>query len=179
MTDDVPERAVRAFTTHDAFEEREGHFAVTTTRFDASVTAENTDEPGFRYRVRVTVPTLSTAVAGSVAEVVEEGWLDTFRLRLEDAAMAVPGDATITTPETRTDGEHVVIETIFRERNAERASRTAKALVDYVEGTYAEGIVPGYEYRPPVSDLLAAASHSDDPDPDPDSDVGTGGPMPM
>jgi len=33
-------------------------------------------------------------------------------------------------------------------------------------------VIPGYEYGPPVSDLLASARHDD-------SDTDTSGPMPM
>lgn len=178
MSEAVPERAIQAFSDHEAFCEHgdlaaeSPTFLVTTTRFDARVVAEAIGRPTLRYRVVVEVPTLSAAVEDRVADVVEEGWFDTFRLRLEDAAMAVPGSVEIAAPEARTGGETVVVETTFREGNPDRAVRTAKALVDYVEGTYAEGVVPGYEYRPPVSDLLASARQDD-------SDTGAGGPMPM
>ncbi|MEF8975818.1 MAG: DUF5813 family protein, partial [Halapricum sp.] len=30
-------------------------------------------------------------------------------------------------------------------------------FVEYVEGTYVEGAVPGYDYEPPVADLLNQA----------------------
>lgn len=183
MTDEPSERVRHAFGGHDAFDERDATesggpgFVVTTTRFDAWVVVEdgehpgNADRSGRRYRVTVEVPTLSAAVEERVADVVEDGWFDTFRLRLEDAAMAVPGTVEIDGPETRIEGERVVVEATF-EDDADRAPRTAKALVDYVEGTYAEGVIPGYEYRPPISDLLASARHDD-------SSTDAGGPMPM
>jgi hypothetical protein len=190
MTEGVPEQAARAFADHSAFEESEeskesekggADFTVGTTGFDAGVRIEDADEPALRYRVLVELPTLSAAVEGAVADVVEEGWFDTFSLRLDDAAMAVPGNAEIPEPDTRVEGDTVVVETTVREGSADRAPRTAKAIVDYVEGTYVEGVVPGYEYRPPVSDLLASARHdaADGPDSESDSDVNAGGPMPM
>jgi len=178
MSEAVPERVIQAFGDHEAFRERgdpaagSPAFVVTTTRFDARVVAEAIDRPTLRYRIIVEVPTLSAAVEDRVADVVEEGWFDTFRLRLEDAAMALPGNTEITGPETSIEGETVVVETTFRDENPDRAAWTAKALADYVEGTYAEGVIPGYEYGPPVSDLLASARHDD-------SDTDTSGPMPM
>ena len=30
-------------------------------------------------------------------------------------------------------------------------------MIDFVEGTYVQGVIPGYEYTEPVSDLLSAA----------------------
>ena len=159
MTEATPEQAARAFAEHEAFEEHDERFVTTTTPFDAGVLVGETNDSALRYRVLVEVPTLSAAVEESVADVVTEGWLDTFRLRLEDVSMAVPGDATITEPEARVEEDAVVVETTFHEGDADRAPRTAKAIVDYVEGTYVEGVVPGYEYRPPVSDMLASARH--------------------
>ncbi|HET7324617.1 MAG TPA: DUF5813 family protein, partial [Halococcus sp.] len=53
--------------------------------------------------------------------------------------------------------ETVVIECAFIHDNPTRAAEAAKALIEYVEGTYVEGIVPGYSYLPPVADLLSRA----------------------
>ena len=178
MSEEALEQVIQSLGDHEAFRERsdpgaeDPTFVVTTTRFDARVVAEGVDRSTLRYRVIVTAPTLSAAVEERVADVVEEGWFDTFRLRLEDAAMALPSNTEIAGPDTRTDGQTVIVETTFREGDPDRAARAAKALVDYVEGTYAEGVIPGYEYGPPVSDLLASARHDD-------SDTGASGPMPM
>jgi hypothetical protein len=178
MTEDVPNGVLQTVRDHEAFAERDAaeagspEFVVTTTRFDARVVVEAPDRLAPRYRVVVEVPALSAAVEGGVADVVEEGWFDTLSLRLEDAAVAVPGTTEIAGPATEITGETVVVEATFRDDDADRAARTAKALVDYVEGTYAEGVIPGYEYGPPVSDLLASARHDD-------SEAGAGGPMPM
>ncbi|MFW6045666.1 MAG: DUF5813 family protein, partial [Natronomonas sp.] len=43
------------------------------------------------------------------------------------------------------------------EANADRAPEIAKAIGEFAEGTYVQGIVPGYVYQPPVSDLLSRA----------------------
>jgi len=42
--------------------------------------------------------------------------------------------------------------------SADRAADVAKAFVEYVEGTYVEGIVPGYSYEGKVADLVSDAS---------------------
>jgi hypothetical protein len=184
MTEASYERAREAFVDHEAFAEREENeeraggneegkeFLVRTTDFDATVQAEEIGDPegsedaddapdgALRYRVHYGVPTLSAAVDGPVEAVVEEGWFDTFSLRLEDAAMAVPGTVDIEGPETSIEGESVHVEAAFETNSPDRATSVAKALVDYVEGTYVEGVIPGYEYRPPVSDLLANARQS-------------------
>ncbi|PSP74030.1 hypothetical protein BRC86_07190 [Halobacteriales archaeon QS_3_64_16] len=200
MTDTVPERVARAFSEHEAFEdgerseERRGEldeFLVRTTDFDATVRIEDgegghdtergegSDDAALRYCVLCRVPTLSAAVEGPVAEVVEEGWFDTFSLRLEDAAMAVPGTTEIAGPEASVEGETILVEADFEAESADRATDIAKALVDYVEGTYVEGVIPGYEYRPPVSGLLANARQGGGDTGGDDSGTNAGGPMPM
>ena len=61
MTDDLPERAVRAFQRHDAFERDGDEFRVTTTTFDGRVTAAETDDRAPSYSLTVRAPTLSAA----------------------------------------------------------------------------------------------------------------------
>ena len=200
MTDAIPERVAGTFTEHEAFnqgegsEEREGgieEFLVRTTDFDATVriengeegedteTGESPDDAALHYRVLCRVPTLSAAVEGPVAEVVEDGWSDTFSLRLEDAAMAVPGTTEIAGPEASVEGETILVEADFEAESADRATDIAKALVDYIEGTYVEGVIPGYEYRPPVSDLLASARQGGGDREGEESGTNADGPMPM
>ena len=58
----------------------------------------------------------------------------------------------------------------FEWGNADRVPDMSKAIAEYAEGTYMEGIVPGYDYQPPVSELLARARGSDG---------GARGPMPL
>ena len=153
---DVPDRFVRAFEAHDAFERAGSEaFGLTTTRLDARVTAAETDDWELRYTLTVRAPMLSTAVVGeAVGPAVEDGWFDTYELRLEDATGAV-----------RHGFE-------FEWGNADRAPDIAKAIAEYAEGTYVEGVVPGYEYGPPVSDLLSSARQSDEGE-------GSSGPMPL
>ncbi len=173
MTDDLPERAVRVFERHDAFERDGTWFEVTTTTFDSRVTATDSDgdEWALSYVLEVRAPMLSSATEDPVGPAVEAGWFETYELRLEDAAMALRWDLDF-------DGQRVIEEAgdavaifEFELGNADRAPETTKAIAEYVEGTYMEGIVPGYEYRPPVSSLLSRARQS--------GSDGERGPMPL
>jgi hypothetical protein len=54
---ETPDRFVRAFEAHEAFERADdGGFGLTTTRFGARVTATETDEWALRYTVTVRAP---------------------------------------------------------------------------------------------------------------------------
>ncbi len=171
MTDELPERAVRAFEGHDAFEWDGEWFAVTTTAFDARSTAAETDGWALSYTVEVRAPMLSTAVEGSVGPPVEDGWFETYELRLEDAAMSLRDPITFDRHRVVKEAGDAVAVFEFEFENAGRAPEVVKAIAEFVEGTYMEGIVPGYEYGPPVSTLLSRARHSDS--------EGDRGPMPL
>jgi len=171
MTDDLPDRAVRAFEAHDAFERADGWFDLTTTAFEARVTAGATDERALRYTLEVRAPTLEAATADEVGESVAAGWFDTYERRLADAPMAVRHDVELAERRVFEEAGDAVAVFGFEWGNADQAPDIAKSLSEYVEGTYVEGIVPGYEYEPPVSDLLSAARQSGGDD--------AGGPMPL
>jgi len=167
MTEALLKSATRALAGHGAFEEREGEYAVTTTPFDATVRV--TAAGGIlSYRVLVTVPTLDAAVEGeAVAPVVQEGWFEAFERRLEH-----PGGATRVDPERPVvsldlDACEVRVEIGFQTSRPARGAEDAKALADFVEGTYLQGVVPGYEYREPVAGLIQQAE---------DRSKGAGGP---
>ena len=171
MTDDLPERAVRAFQRHDAFERDGDEFRVTTTTFDGRVTAAETDGRAPSHSLTVRALTLSAATEEEVGDAVEAGWFDTYERRLEDAPMAVRFDVDLEAlGVTEEDGEAVAVFE-FRWHNADQAPDIAKAMAEYVEGTYMEGVVPGYRYRPPVSGMLSRARQSDA--------EGDRGPMPL
>lgn len=172
MTETLPERAVRAFETHDAYERDGEWFAVTTTAFDARVTAEETEGWALLYTLEVRAPTLESATADEVGPTVAEGWFDTYDRRLEDAPMAVRHDVELAEQRVFGEAGDAVAVFGFEWGNADQAPDIAKAIAEYVEGTYMEGIVPGYEYVPPVSDMLSDARQSG-------GDDGGGGPMPL
>jgi hypothetical protein len=172
MTDDLPDLAVRAFTAHDAYERAAEWFELPTTAFDARVTADPTDERALRYTLEVRAPTLVSATVDEVGESVAAGWLETYDRRLADASMAVRHDVELTERRVFVEAGDVVAVFEFEWGNADQAPAIAKALSEYVEGTYVEGIVPGYEYEPPVSNLLSAARRAG-------GDDAGGGPMPL
>lgn len=171
---DVPDRFVRAFEAHEAFERAGSEsFHLTTTRLGARVTATETADWALRYTVTVRAPMLSRAVVGeTVGPAVEDGWFDTYRLRLEDAAGAVRHDVDLVEYRVEERDGEAVAAFEFEWGNADQAPAIAKAVAEYAEGTYVEGVVPGYEYGPPVSDLLSSARHDDDGE-------GSSGPMPL
>ena len=172
MSDTLPDRAVHAFEAHDAFERDSDGFAVTTTTFDGRVTAEPIDDPAIYYTLAVRAPTLQAATADEVGEALVEGWFDTYELRLEDAPKAVRGDLELDEQRVVAEGDEAVAVFGFEQESADRAPDVVKAVAEYVEGTYMEGIVPGYEYVPPVSEMLSRARQSG-------GDGGGGGPMPL
>jgi hypothetical protein len=153
---ELPERVERAFAGHEAFSDAEGAtFAVTTTPFEA-VVAVRVDEDAVRADVTVWVPTLSAAADEHVAEVVEDGWLETFERRMEDAEQPLSRGQSVD-PEVRVEGEEVVVEATVESGAPTPVAEDARSLVEYVEGTYMEGVVPGYEYGEPVASMRERA----------------------
>lgn len=171
MTDEIPDRAVRAFEAHDAFERDGEWFEVMTTKFEGRVTATETDEWALVYTVEVRAPMLSAATSGPVGSAVEDGWFETYELRLEDATMAVREDLEFDEQRVVEEAGDAVAVFEFEWGNADRVPDMVKAITEYTEGTYMEGIVPGYDYQPPVSELLSRARRSDS--------TGESGPMPL
>lgn len=149
---ELPDRVERAFATHEAYEAADGAtFAVTTTPFEAVVAVRVGDDE-VTAEVSVWVPTLSAAVEEHVADVVEEGWLETFERRMADTEQALsPGQSV--DPTVRVEGEEVVVEATVEAGAPTPAADDARSLVEYVEGTYMEGVIPGYEYGEPVAGL--------------------------
>jgi hypothetical protein len=161
MTEETPTAVREAATDRDAFEETSEGYAVTTTRFDARATATpGSAEWATAFTVTVEVPTLTAAVDGEVGDAVVEGWLETFERRLAEAPKStrasVDPDLSVAV-----DRDAVTVTYEFELGSERQGLDVAKAFVEYVEGTYVEGVVPGYDYRPPVSDLLSGASQGD------------------
>jgi len=157
MTDDVS-AARDALASHGAFEDRDDGFACTTTPFDVTVTVDPAGEGrAGTFRVVERLPTLDAAVEDEhVGDAVGNGWYETLALRLEDAYDVVQSSDTEPVDVVR-DGDGVRVELGVTAWDADRGAADAKALVDFVEGTYVQGIVPGYDYGEPVAQLRGRA----------------------
>jgi hypothetical protein len=157
---EVPDRVRRAFRDHASFERvDENTYESVTTPFEGVVGVEPTEGGRIRYDVTVRVPMLGEVTEDEVADVVEEGWYETFELRVVDVAGVTRGEHEIE-PEVREENRQAVVEMCFEDINERRAVDDAGALVDYVEGTFVQGIIPGYRYTEPVSSILNRAYQS-------------------
>jgi hypothetical protein len=108
------------------------------------------------YRVRFEAPTLAAVAADEVAPVVDDGWFDTFRRRVADVGAVTRADHDLAPSVTRA-GETVSVTVAYDDLDPTRAADDAAAFVDFLEGTYLQGVVPGYEYDDPVASLLHEA----------------------
>lgn len=154
--DELPGRVRRAFGDHGSFERDGDGWVSTTTAFDGRVRAEPADEGRIRFTVTVRVPTLSAVTADEVADVVADGWADTFERRAVDVGGVTRKDRDFD-PTVEREGDEITVTYALADINERRGVDDAGALIDFVEGTYVQGVIPGYEYTAPVSDLLSAA----------------------
>lgn len=179
MTTDA---AVRAFERHGTYTEADGatdgEYAVETTAFDSHVAvAADADPPVYTLTVRT--PTLDSAVEEEVGPNLLDGWFETLQRRVKDAPGAVREDIDLAADVQSADGQAIVTLRFPFDR-PERAPDVVKAMTEYVEGTYVEGVVPGFTYRPPVSGLLASATHSEGTEQNGNRDGDRGrGPLPL
>ena len=153
----LPDRVERAFADHGSFEiVEEGVFESTTIPFEGVVRVRGIEPTTVEVTVRV--PMLSeTVVEGEeVAPVVEKDWFETFERRMEDAHMPMSRDRDVD-PTVEEETGQLVVEATLTDPDPSRVADDARALVEYVEGTYVEGVVPGYEYDDPVDGLLDQA----------------------
>ena len=128
------------FETHRGFERDGEEYVAVGATFEATAT------PGDPVRVRVTVPTLDAAVVGeTVADVVEDDWFRTFEARLDGLDGVTRG--TTGDPVSRRAGRSIVVEVTVE---GDAPADDALALVNFVEGTWFQGVIPGYDYREDV-----------------------------
>ncbi len=159
---ELPGRVRRAFADHGSFEPvADDVWTSETTAFDGEVAVQPDDDGRIRFDVRVRVPTLSATTAGDVADVVEEGWYETFELRVVDVGGVTRGDHGFD-PNVDRDGDEVVVEFSVTDVNERRGVDDAGALINFVEGTYVQGVIPGYDYTDPVAGILSAARQQGD-----------------
>lgn len=161
MSDELPASARDALAVHDAVVETDGAFRITTTAFEATVTASQAGD-AIDWTVTSTVPSLEAATSDHVGEAVGDGWFETLTRRLADAPSATRADVELADLTVERRGLDVVAAFSFEWDDTARAVEIAKTLVEYVEGTYVASVVPGYSYEPPVSDLLSRADTGGD-----------------
>ncbi|QGN08128.1 hypothetical protein Hrd1104_13030 [Halorhabdus sp. CBA1104] len=181
MTADLPTAVADAMAAHDAFEAGNDRYRVTTTAFDGTVTATETDGVGYEFTVTVRAPMLGAAIEDEVVgPAVEEGWFDTYERRLEDAPKATRAQVELDSYDLREQGREAIATFRFTFGDAARGVEIAKTIVEYVEGTYVEGVVPGYEYGSPVADLLQRATTTgSEPEAESDDSGGRRGGTPL
>lgn len=154
---EIPGRVRQAFRDHGSFEAvSEQRFASLTTAFDAHVDVDASDDGAIAFEVTVRVPTLDAVTEESVASVVEDGWFETFQLRVEDVGRVTRGNHDLT-PVVERDADAAVVTVSFSDLDPRRGVDDANAFVQFVEGTYVQGIIPGYTYTEPVDQLLSRA----------------------
>lgn len=153
---ELPGRVRRAFADHTAFEQvDETTFVSATTTFDGIVEADEVDGQ-IRFTVEVRIPLLNSVTEDEVAAVVEDGWYETFELRVEDIGGVFRTERDLEPTVTR-QAETLTVETSFQDINERRGVDDAGAVIDYVEGTFVQGIIPGYEYTEPVASIIDRA----------------------
>jgi len=128
-------------------------FAPTTNDWDATVTVRD----GV-VDVVVVVPTLDAATNDEVADVVEDGWYDTFERRVEGADSVTLADDVDVESVSR-EGGGITVELRMKPRSG-KAADDALALVNYVEGTWFQGVVPGYDYVEQVQQMREQAAQN-------------------
>ncbi len=156
---DLPAPVDRELGVHDDFTPTDDGYDLTTTVFETTVTADEADgKRDGEFTVTVVLPTLDAAVDGeSVASVVEDGWFETLERRLEDV-FGVAHTSTHGDPIADRDGEKITVTLEYVAWNAAEGVADAKALIEFVEGTYAQGIIPGYDYRGEAATLIDNAA---------------------
>jgi len=155
----TPDAVAEAFRDNEAFTVEDGRFVTETTVCEATVTVAPTagDRAG-AFTVTVTVPTIDAAAADEVGSAVASGWYETFALRLEDA-FDVATTSDHEPPSVERGGGVVTATFEYRAWRAGDGVADAKVLVDYVEGTYAQGVIPGYDYEGAVASLVERATN--------------------
>lgn len=137
----------RALAAHSRFERAEDGFVPTGTTFDARVTVD-----GDLVRVAATVPTLDEAVDGeAVAPVVEDGWFETFERRVRNVDGVTRAETAVVSRVERAESTVSVV--IDLRTTPETVGEDVVAAVSFVEGTWMEGIIPGYDYVDRVQQL--------------------------
>jgi hypothetical protein len=150
------------FEAHGRFERTSGSggggdetvFAPTANDWDATAAVSSDGT----VTAEVVVPTLDAATNDAVADVVEDGWYDTFERRVRDVDSVTHADDVDVTAVSRAGGD-ITVELTVVPRSGKAADDTL-ALVNYVEGTWFQGVVPGYDYVEKVQAMREQAAQN-------------------
>lgn len=155
----LSEPARQALLDHSAFDQTdEARFVSTTTTFDASVVATATDDRTV-FTVSMAVPLLDAVTEDEVADVVEDGWYETFELRTQDIGGIFRTERDLS-PTVSRHAETIAVEVTLTDHNPRRGVDDAAAVIDFIEGTYVQGIIPGYTYTDPVDSIMQDARNA-------------------
>ncbi|MFB6224393.1 MAG: DUF5813 family protein [Haloarcula sp.] len=155
---DMPDDVVAAFDQHESLVASGDSYVIETTSFEGRVTATEGEDWRTNYEVTVRAPTLQAATSDEVGDAVIDGWFETLERRLEDAPKATRTAVELDEYSVTQEEEQVVVTFQYTKGGERQAADVAKTLVEYVEGTYVEGVIPGYDYVGVVADLLDSAS---------------------
>lgn len=162
---ELPDRARRAFRDHDAFAPEEAtdgeRYVAVSTPFDAVVTPTAGEGGNVAFSVTVRVPMLNEVTEDDVAPIVEDGWYETFERRVASIGGGVfegTQKPEPTVEQTTYAGDRVAqVSAEFADIDPRRGVNDAAAVVDFVEGTFVQGVIPGYDYTEPVTGILSKA----------------------
>lgn len=160
----IEDRLRNALSRHDKFRSQNSGYEYTGTAFDVTAIVRDGE-----CQVRVVLPELDTVVQNeTVPDVVRSGWRDTLDRRLKDGpkAAGLQGDIEYTLEEKDTV---VIARYTFTPKSPRVIGEEVSAIATFVEGTYVQGIIPGYEYDEPVTGLIQQAGEqagSDEIDPE-------------
>lgn len=159
MSSEIPDAVERALASHDAFDREKDGYTLETTVFDTDITVDEAEgKRDGEFTVTVFLPTLEAAVADeTVPSVVEDGWFETLERRLADT-FSVAQTGTHEPIRLERDAEEVRVILEYLAWDGAAGVDDAKTLIEYVEGTFAQGMIPGYEYHGPAGALLNRAT---------------------
>lgn len=142
----------QALDAHAAFDQSAAGYRLATLTVDAVVTP--TAEA---VTIRVVVPSLEVTVKNEVVPaVVVAEWFETFKRRLE-AGYEVARRPAASPVEVDRGGNEVTVTYRIEPGDPAVTVADAKAIAEFVQGTYVQGAIPGYDYGPPLGDLLSGA----------------------
>ena len=156
--ENAAERIDARFTTHSEFEEGDERYVVQSTPFEITVTFSVETGDSIEYLVEATVPSLDAVIVEeSISDSLLEGWAEPFERRLRDVEQAWSSMSDVIVECDWDRDEFIASFRFSRVSDAPAPTDDIVALVGYLEGTYLQGIIPGYEYSEPVSGMLEQA----------------------